>query len=209
MSTEETPTPPPTEEALTALAAGVAKLLALVEADDSAEKVRVDSMMMLREILDGHGKLLKSTLSPENKLHPDVSSFNPHGERDHPRPPLKRPCFILGVPIIAQQCTWDEIEALNWFTQSLEIPDRKLKAILLHDSAGAEILYISKPYRNFDDVRELSALGGQLGICKLFQSEGKRADTQDHLFSRITQLEETIAKMQSMLESKIEPVTVP
>jgi hypothetical protein len=188
---------PTDAQALDIIAAGVARLLEKIEGEDTSEKVRVDSMQMLREILDSHGKLLKSTLSPENRLHPDISSYNPLGERDHPRPPLKRPVFVLGVPVLAVQCTLDEINALNWFTVSLEIPARKWRAVILHDGQGGELLYISKPYRNFDDTREFSAVGGILGICRVFQAEGHRPQNQDHLFDRIAQLEEQIRLLQS------------
>src|SRR5262245_1334105 len=182
---EKTPQPdaePQTQQALSVLALGVEKLLARIESDESAEKTRLESMAMLREILDSHGKLLKNTLSPDNRLHPDVSHYNPLGERDHPRPPLKRPVFILGVPVLGVQCTLDEITALNWFTTSLEIPARRWRAVILHDGQGGEVLFISKPFRNFEDTREFSGVGGLLGVCRIFQAEGVRPQNQDHLF---------------------------
>lgn len=210
MSEETTTTTAATDDdKMNVVAAGIAKLLALVEADDSAEKVRVDSMIMLREILDTHGKLLKTTLSPENKLHPDVSSYNPYGERDNPRPRLKRPVFVLGVPMPPAQMTWDEIAALNSFTQSLEVPARKWKALILRDSMQNEILYISKPYRNFDDMREFSSYGGLLGICRIIQSEGVGAnDPNAQAIQRIQQLEDQVARMQRLIESQTQPTEV-
>lgn len=208
--TPPTPVPaaaedPTTMEALGVIAGGIEKLLERIEGEDSSEKTRVDSMILLREILDTHGKLLKSTLSPENKLHPDVSSYNPDGERDHPRPPLRRPCFVLGVPVIAAQCTLDEIKELNKFTHSVDVPARQWRALLLHDSHHGEVLYISKPFRNFDDTREFSAAGGLLGICGIFHRDGVRPQNQEHAIARITELEATVERMQALLSSLPKP----
>lgn len=43
----------------------------------------------LKELLAGNAAGIRQALKPENPTHPDISAFNPEGERDHPRPKLK------------------------------------------------------------------------------------------------------------------------
>jgi len=57
---------------------------------------------------------------PENNPGPLVSDFNPDGERDHPRPPLRSTMYFgsspIGTPQDNSQLTTDEIQALNTVT---------------------------------------------------------------------------------------------
>lgn len=51
---------------------------------------------------------------PENVFHPDVSAYNPLGERDNPRPDLRcEKVWFGGFPVEKQLCSLDEILLLN------------------------------------------------------------------------------------------------
>jgi hypothetical protein len=52
-------------------------------------------------------------LKPENDTHPDISVFNPRGERDHPRPQLVCEMFLGPYLLERQTLTVKECELLN------------------------------------------------------------------------------------------------
>jgi hypothetical protein len=60
-----------------------------------------------------HALAMKKQLRPENDTCPEVSVFNPRGERDHPRPDLR--CEIAIGPYLLEKQTLlsKEIEYLN------------------------------------------------------------------------------------------------
>jgi hypothetical protein len=60
-----------------------------------------------------HARAMKRQLRPENETHPDKSVYNPLGERDHPKPPLK--CAMYHGPYVyePQTLTRMEVELLN------------------------------------------------------------------------------------------------
>lgn len=150
-----------------------------------------ESRDALTAILREHGSALKSVLRPENQLHPDVSAYNPLGERDHPRPRLKRPCYFLGVPLDAPNLDREEIDLLNAFTQSMEVPSMNWKAVFIRDGSGREALYLSVPFSSFDDLR---GLGSIKHICRTIQGQGTRPQNPDVLLERINALEAALAK---------------
>ncbi len=49
----------------------------------------------------------------ENRNPPDISSMNPLGERDHPRPELKCRMFWVGFELTKQNCSRVELDLLN------------------------------------------------------------------------------------------------
>jgi ribosomal protein S15P/S13E len=152
------------------------------------------SRTALVQILDTHGAALKAALRPENQLHPDVSYANPEGERAHPRARLKRNAFLLGIPLQPDSLRKVEVDALNRFTESLEIPGKKWQARILRDAGGGEVLYISLPFRSFDDLRHV---GGLLDILNAIHAEGKRPDTNDVIADRLEKAERLIAQLQA------------
>jgi hypothetical protein len=60
-----------------------------------------------------HALAMKKQLRPENETHPDISVFNPRGERDHPRPRLMCEMFLGPYPLERDVLTWRELELLN------------------------------------------------------------------------------------------------
>lgn len=202
--TPDTDTPAPPDAPLEAAAAeGVplataAQLVALVERlFERVDRGEQGSAEALREVLAQHSTTLKQTLSPENRLHPDISDYNPRGERDHPRERLRRPCFFLGVPLDQPTLTVDEIELLNSVATPLEMPAPngagKWRVALLRDGGGGEALYISVPFKSFDDLRGLT--GGWQGVIRALQGTGVEPTTQDTLLSRIAALESMIKSL--------------
>lgn len=63
-----------------------------------------------REALEGFVKQWKPQ---ENRRSPEVSVYNPLGERDHPRPQLKCQMMNGPYPIERDTLTWEEIDLLN------------------------------------------------------------------------------------------------
>src|SRR5262245_54522906 len=179
-----------TAEATAKLVAVVEKLYERLDQDREDD----DSRAQLVKILEMHGTALKAALRPENQLHPDVSFYNPDGERDNPRPRLRRQAFLLGIPLQPDSLRKDEILALNRFTESLEIPAKRWQARILRDAGGGEVLYISLPFRNFDDLRNI---GGLLDIVNTIYTTGKRPDTNDVIADRLAKAEELIAQLQA------------
>lgn len=49
----------------------------------------------------------------ENRRHPAISVYNPLGERDHPRPPLKCEMNWVGYPLTTDNLSPEEITLLN------------------------------------------------------------------------------------------------
>ena len=72
------------------------------------------------EIADIAAQAATKARRPENNPGPLVSDFNPAGERDHPRPPLRSTMYFgsspIGTPQDNSQLTIDEIQALNIVT---------------------------------------------------------------------------------------------
>jgi hypothetical protein len=60
-----------------------------------------------------HALAMRKQLSPQNEVSPQISVFNPFGERDHPRPPLQCEFFLGPYPLEAQTLLMKEIEYLN------------------------------------------------------------------------------------------------
>ena len=60
-----------------------------------------------------HALAMRKQLRPDNEVHPDISVYNPLGERDHPRPPLKCPMFLGPYPLEEQTLLLKEITYLN------------------------------------------------------------------------------------------------
>ena len=173
--------------------ATAAQLIATVEKlFERVDKGEKEASSLLQQVLDQHGLALKKMLSPDNRMHPDISDYNPRGERDHPRPPLKRPCFFLGVPLEQPSLTYDEIELLNSIPGPLELKDKNWRVAFLRDGGGGEALYISVPYRGFDDLRSIDAVGGWQGVLRQLTGIGSTPVSQDSLLERIAALEATL-----------------
>jgi hypothetical protein len=73
---------------------------------------------------------MKKALRPENERHPDVSVFNPKGERDHPRPHLPCEYFYNQMPLDRNDLTVDELTLL------LEVQPGRYAITKTDDSEG-------------------------------------------------------------------------
>ncbi len=98
MASEKTTETALTPELIALIAATVGA--AVKETQASAAEVNADA--------------LKRALKPENAFHPQISIFNPQGDRDHPRPTLKAQFTLFdGIPIDGTTDTVEELTLLN------------------------------------------------------------------------------------------------
>jgi len=99
------PIPPPSLQVAAVQALTVEDLTKIVAAGvKAATEAQADPL----------AQAMKSALKPENAFYPAVSVFNPLGDRDHARPPL-RCLFTLfdGIPIDGTTETREEIDLFN------------------------------------------------------------------------------------------------
>lgn len=182
--------PPTVDIPVESIASLVASIEKLAESADRGDE---RATLMLKSVLAEHGLLLKSQLSPENRLHPDISYLNPLGERDHPRPRLKRVCLFLGMPLERDQLTLDEINLLNSIPGPLEIKDKNWRVVFLRDGGGGEVLYISVPYRTMDDLRSIE--GGWQRILRDLLAQGTQPQTQELVAEQLAELRAQVAAL--------------
>ena len=111
--------PPNLMERLTAALEGLGKR----EADAGANSQVASAMVMLAEALQGlkagqmqaaqlQADMQRRVTRPENNFPPNISSFNPRGDKDFPRPALKCP-MLIPWPVEAEAHTREELELLN------------------------------------------------------------------------------------------------
>ena len=72
-----------------------------------------DSDEFLKKQAQYQAEATKRAMRPENETHPGVSVYNPLGERDHPKPPLKCKMFWCGVDEQIEVLTREEVELMN------------------------------------------------------------------------------------------------
>jgi hypothetical protein len=139
----------------------------------------------LAEVMESNSEGMRRALKPENARHPDVSAFNPEGERDHPRPQLKRKTFWIGVPLQRDELTKDEIDLFNRIDHPMEARNGTWKAELRN--SGTE-LHITFPNATVDERMDLPSM-------KVLMHEligGSRAVDQDSLLARVAELEKKL-----------------
>lgn len=100
------------------LAAILAKLTEAVTAKDSTPEILKQVLEENRRALDAAEARRKEEdaliMARSNVSHPDVSAFNPLGERDHPRPRfIARKVYQNGYELWWEQLTTEEIELIN------------------------------------------------------------------------------------------------
>lgn len=145
----------------------------------------------LQTILDSNAKSTRKALRPENERHPDVSAFNPAGERDHPRPKLARKTFMAGQLLHEDELTVTEIELFNQFTHSTEARNGAWTADLRRTGKmGEEQLHVSVPCGTVDDRMDLPN-----GITTMLREllGGAKAVDPESLAQRVAELEAQLA----------------
>jgi hypothetical protein len=139
----------------------------------------------LKALLDGQRKAMR----PENETHPGISAFSyPEGDRDRPRPELKRPTYFAGGLQREDSLTPLEIDLFNRFETTRSSRNGRWRA-LLKQNGSAQELYI--------DIADAKSLDGRIGLPPLTSIlrellDGEEAANPDLLFARVTELEAKI-----------------
>jgi hypothetical protein len=94
----------------------LSRMTAIME--EQAKANQKDAIRAEREDLDTvearrAGRSLGATGVYENRLPPDISAYNPKGERDNPRPELRCKMIWVGFKLSATGLSREEIELLN------------------------------------------------------------------------------------------------
>lgn len=107
----EKTTTPTVDERLATLTDAVAKL-AQVAASQASQPTSVADLtkVMAAGVADAN---MKARQWWDELAFPDKSALNPKGEKDHPRPPLRRDVWWVGFHLSANELTREEIELLN------------------------------------------------------------------------------------------------
>jgi hypothetical protein len=145
----------------------------------------------LEKILAGNAQATRKALRPEVENHPDVSDYNPNGERDHPRPKLLHKVFFSGMELEQDELKLGEIELFNKFTHSCVARNGAWKADLRPGLKGGKgELHISIPVATTDDRMELPN-GMSLILTELLG--GAKAADPASLAERVAELEKQLA----------------
>lgn len=140
----------------------------------------------LKEVMESNSEGMRRALKPENAFHPDISSFNPDGEKDHPRPALRRKTLWIGVPLQRDELTKEEITLFNSVEHNLTARNGTWTAEL--KNAGLE-LHINFPNATVDERMDLPSM--RAVMTELLG--GDRAVDTDSLLARVAELEKKLA----------------
>jgi hypothetical protein len=145
----------------------------------------------LTTILEGTAQSTRKALRPEIERHPDISDFNPKGERDFPRPRLVNKVIFGGMELHEDELKVGEIELFNRFTHSCVARNGSWKADLTPSVKGGKgELIISIPIATTDDRMELPN-GISLILSELLG--GEKAVDPASLANRVAELEKQLA----------------
>jgi hypothetical protein len=178
-TTPETPASPIT----------VADLLEVIKASQGTQQGITAEQ--LATILEGNAQSTRKALRPEIERHPDISDFNPLGERDHPRPRLVNKVIFGGMELHEDELKVGEIELFNRFTHSCVARNGAWKADVTPSVKGGKgELKISLPIATTDDRMELPN-GMSLILTELLG--GEKAVDPASLAERVAELEKQLA----------------
>jgi hypothetical protein len=148
------------------------------------------SAEQLAQILEGNAQATRKALRPENERHPDVSAFNPKGERDNPRPKLVHKVLFCGMELDEEELTLGEIELFNKFSHSCIARNGSWRADVKQNAKGGKSeLTISIPVATTDDRMELPN-GISLILSELLG--GEKAVDPASLAERVAELEKEL-----------------
>lgn len=148
------------------------------------------SAEQLKEILASNAESTRKALKPENAMHPDVSVFNPKGERDNPRPKLAHKVLFCGMELDEEELTLGEIELFNRFTHSCVARNGSWRAEFKPNAKGGKAeLTIAIPVATADDRMDLPN-GISLILSELLG--GEKAVDPASLAERVAELEQQL-----------------
>lgn len=109
------PESPSTPNAVTSTQSGVTltfeQLQELLKASATANAEQLQQILSSTAVMSAEA--MRKSLHPENETAPDISIYNPFGERDHPRPALRATFVRNGIREMPDSLTWEEIELTN------------------------------------------------------------------------------------------------
>lgn len=170
----ETPEPAMDSNALLA-----AVLNRLVDATESNRGISKDD---LAEVMESNSEGMRRALKPENARHPDISAFNPKGERDFPRADLRRKTFWIGVPLVKDELTAEEIALFNGIDHNMTARGGQWTAEIKN---GGTELHVNFPNATMDERMDLPSM--RVLMTELIG--GARSVSADDLLARVAQLE--------------------
>jgi hypothetical protein len=171
---------------------GDALAAALVKIAEMAQQPRDGGLTaeQLAQILEGNAQSTRKALRPEVEHHPDVSAFNPKGERDFPRPRLAHKVLFCGMELHHEELTVGEIELFNKFTHSCVARNGSWKADLVTGAKGGKsTLTISIPVATSDDRMDLP---NGISLILLELLGGEKAVDPASLAERVAELEKEL-----------------
>jgi hypothetical protein len=178
---------PETQTPADALAAALLEAVSKLAPRESGGGITVEQ---LETVLKSNAEATRKALKPENAQHPDVSAFNPLGERDHPRPKLRRKTSWAGTWLHEDDLMAEEIELFNAVDHTLEARNGAWRAELKRTASdGTSELHITFPCVNTDDRMDLPSM-------KMLMREllgGTKAVDAESLAARVAQLEQQLA----------------
>jgi hypothetical protein len=142
----------------------------------------------LQDVMESNSEGMRRALKPENARHPDVSAFNTKGERDFPRPALRRKTFMSpGFEVKADDLTREEIELLNQFDHNTEAHNGQWRAELKRTASdGTQELHIVIPSNTVDERMDLPK---SMSLILRELLGGTQAVDAESLAQRVAQLE--------------------
>jgi hypothetical protein len=146
----------------------------------------------LAEVMQSNAEGMRKALKPENARHPDVSVFNPRGERDFPKPALRLKTFQNHNELHADDLDIEEIDLLNKFTHTKEARNGTWRAEIRRTSSkGVEELHVNFPCSTVDERMELP---NSLKLILLELHGGTMAVDPMALAARVADLEAKLAR---------------
>jgi len=148
---------------------------------------------LLTRVGTNTAEAMRSSLKPENPDHPEVSVFNPLGQRDHPKPTLRVKTWFCGIEEKAERLTPEEIVAYNAITTD-RTARRDWKARIINKGQPNEELFVSIPCETVDQRMGLPNL--ELILIEL--NGGPSTEDLSGLISQIRRLEQELVEAKAV-----------
>lgn len=110
----------------------------------------------LQQVLESTAQSTRKALKPENEAHPDVSVFNPKGQRDNPKDKLRYKTYWANTELYDDELSPEEIALFNSVEHTLEARNGSWRAELRRTGSDGKFeLHINFPHSNTDDRMNL------------------------------------------------------